>query len=286
MKQAIIWIVLGVLALGGVYWFMYSDRSVGGDDPMVNDSSDERSEDGYVGLTVSAAEAVAMQNEVPFRVVERDGEPLMVTKDYRPGRINAVVTDGVVTAYTVEGNESEPVADGNKQGDPNANTYDFGEPVANDDLEPEPEPTPEPAANYVGLTEAAAAALAEQNNVPFRVVERDGQPLDVTEDFRPGRINASIVDGIVTAYTVEGAAQGAPEQNLEPAEEPSPTAEGGHDVIIGMTEEEAEAYAEANGVEFRIGSVDGEPRSLTMDYRPGRITASIEDNVVISYTIE
>jgi len=33
-----------------------------------------------------------------MRVVERDGEPLMVTEDYRTDRINVVVVDGVVVA--------------------------------------------------------------------------------------------------------------------------------------------------------------------------------------------
>ena len=33
-----------------------------------------------------------------MRVVERDGEPLMVTEDYRTDRINVVVADGVVVA--------------------------------------------------------------------------------------------------------------------------------------------------------------------------------------------
>jgi len=35
--------------------------------------------------------------------VERDGHFLPATKDYRQGRINATVDNGVVTSYRVEG---------------------------------------------------------------------------------------------------------------------------------------------------------------------------------------
>ncbi len=56
--------------------------------------------------------------------------------------------------------------------------------------------------------------------------------------------------------------------------------------IIGMTIQDAEIYAQEKGVDFRIGSVDGQDRPVTLDYRVGRITASVEDGVVTSYTVE
>jgi heat shock protein HslJ len=54
----------------------------------------------------------------------------------------------------------------------------------------------------------------------------------------------------------------------------------------GMTVDEAEQVAEENGVMFRIGKLDGEDMMLTQDYRPGRITAEVEDDIVVSYTVE
>ncbi|MCI4664695.1 MAG: hypothetical protein MRY74_08230 [Neomegalonema sp.] len=57
----------------------------------------------YVGLTVADARALAKKSAVPFRVVMRDGKHLIVTRDYRPGRINAAVEKGVVTSASVEG---------------------------------------------------------------------------------------------------------------------------------------------------------------------------------------
>jgi hypothetical protein len=155
---------------------------------------------------------------------------------------------------------------------PTGDTSTQTEPTPADTEEEPTEPTT-PDADYVGLTEAEAAALAEENGVPFRVVERDGEMLMVTEDWRPGRINAVVVDGVAVSYTVEGA-------DMDKG--------GGatNDAIIGMTIAEAEVYAEANGVPFRIGSVDGELRPVTLDYRPGRITASVVDGVVTSYSVE
>lgn len=164
--------------------------------------------------------------------------------------------------------------------------------AAGDTTSAEPD-TVRPSNDYVGLSVREAETVAEANGVPFRVVERDGEQLMVTEDWRPGRINAVVEDGVVVSYTVEGegmatstppAEDGAAGEGSATATEE--TASGEHDVIIGMTQAEAEAYAEANEVEFRIGSIDGEPRALTMDYRPGRITASLEDDVVVSYTVE
>lgn len=58
------------------------------------------------------------------------------------------------------------------------------------------------------------------------------------------------------------------------------------DVIIGMTVAAAEAYASEQGLPFRIGFQDGEPFALTLDYRPGRITASVENGIVTDYSVE
>jgi len=60
----------------------------------------------YVGMTVPQAQAQAEVRKTPFRVVMADGEAFAVTEDYRPGRINATVENGVVTSYSVEGEEA------------------------------------------------------------------------------------------------------------------------------------------------------------------------------------
>ncbi|MFC4995257.1 hypothetical protein [Rubritalea tangerina] len=63
----------------------------------------EKAEKQYVGLKVQAALKLAKQQKQMFRVVERDGEPLMATRDFRPGRINAKVADDKVVSIRVEG---------------------------------------------------------------------------------------------------------------------------------------------------------------------------------------
>ena len=129
------------------------------------------------------------------------------------------------------------------------------------------------AGALIGMTTTEVEAHAETNEIMFRVVEIDGEPQPVTEDYRPGRINASVENDIVVSYTVEGEEVTGEDTDV-------------HDDIIGMTEIEAEAYAEANEVAFRIGRIDDEFLALTMDYRPGRITAEIENGVVVEYSVE
>jgi hypothetical protein len=129
------------------------------------------------------------------------------------------------------------------------------------------------AAALIGMTTTEAEAYATENDLLFRIVEIDGEPQPVTKDYRPGRINASVEDGVVVSYTVEG--EGMSEEEA-----------GQHDDIIGMTRSEAEAYAEANEVAFRVGRIDDEFLPVTMDYRPGRITAEIEDEVIVVYSVE
>ncbi len=49
----------------------------------------------------------------------------------------------------------------------------------------------------------------------------------------------------------------------------------------GMAEAQAAAFAESNGYSLRVGSVDGQPRPVTMDYRPDRFTVSLMNGVVV-----
>jgi hypothetical protein len=158
------------------------------------------------------------------------------------------------------------------------------EPTSNEEVVTPEETAPAASGDYIGLAEAEATALAEANGVPFRVVERDGMMLPTTRDYRPGRINATVAEGVVVSYTTEGLEMD--KGGTEPVPVDNPGTVGEHDEIIGMTETEAKAYADAQSVPFRIGSIDGEVLPVTMDYRPGRITATLAGGVVTSYTVE
>lgn len=135
--------------------------------------------------------------------------------------------------------------------------------------EPEAEATPE---DLIGMTTAKATTYAAEHDLLFRIVEIDGEPQPTTKDYRPGRINAAVENGVVVSYKIEG--------------EDTPAEAGAHDKIIGMTQAEAEAYAAGIDAPFRIGRIDGEYLAVTMDYRPGRITAEIDDGVVSEYSVE
>ena len=62
--------------------------------------------------------------------------------------------------------------------------------------------------------------------------------------------------------------------------------ENDHAQIIGLSLEEAEAYARTNEVAFRTSMIDGRAQPLTEDYQPGRITAEVVAGTVASYTVE
>ena len=57
----------------------------------------------YKGMSVEKAKNLAQKNNTLFRVVIQDGRPLRIKKDYRPGRINAEVKNGIVVRYNIEG---------------------------------------------------------------------------------------------------------------------------------------------------------------------------------------
>jgi hypothetical protein len=159
--------------------------------------------------------------------------------------------------------------------------------------------------DYTGMTVAEAESVAAKNNTTFRVVEIDGEPQMVTEDYRIGRINAVVADGVVISYSIEGenVAEKPPVEKTEgqtnpyfidndmagemPVQNPpEDTDPNNHDEIIGMTTPAAKGYARTNEVDFRIGKVDGEAMMVTSDFKPGRITAEIEKDVVVGYSVE
>lgn len=144
--------------------------------------------------------------------------------------------------------------------------------------------------DFVGMTTTQAQEKAKRDGTIFRVVQEDGEPKPVTMDLREGRINAVVVGGVVTEYTVETSGVSAQEpgdtETKIPTEVVPTPPSASHNAIIGMTVLEAEAYAKTQNVNFRIGMIDGEGQALTMDFQPGRITAEVEKGVVVAYTVE
>lgn len=131
--------------------------------------------------------------------------------------------------------------------------------------------------DYIGMSVSDAESKAKADGVMFRVVVIDGEIQPTTRDFQEGRVNATVELGVVTEYFVETSNPTIEDSKVETVE---------YGTIVGMTTVDAEAYAKSNNVDFRIGVVDGEAMPVTLDFRPGRITAEIENGVVVGYTIE
>lgn len=51
-----------------------------------------------------------------------------------------------------------------------------------------------------------------------------------------------------------------------------------------MSPSQADAFAQAYGYSTRVGTIDGEPQAVTMDYRPDRFTLSVTKGAVVSCT--
>ena len=65
------------------------------------------------------------------------------------------------------------------------------------------------------MLEDDALADASNNDIPARVVERDGEPLPVTMDFIEGRHNFYVRDDLVYKVEIEGEAKDD-QTSLEP----------------------------------------------------------------------
>ncbi len=59
-----------------------------------------------------------------------------------------------------------------------------------------------------------------------------------------------------------------------------------HDSIIGMTTTEAKLYAETKDIDYRVAFRDGSALPVTADFRPGRISVEVENNIIVGYTTE
>lgn len=70
-----------------------------------SDTPAETPTDDYIGMSTEDAQELAKTNNVAFRVTTADGEALPATMDYQPGRINATTEAGIVTEYSVEGQD-------------------------------------------------------------------------------------------------------------------------------------------------------------------------------------
>jgi len=58
--------------------------------------------------------------------------------------------------------------------------------------------------SYTGLSLEQGQMLAVKNGTTLRAVDIDGQPQITTKDYRHGRLNATIIDWVISEYFIEG----------------------------------------------------------------------------------
>lgn len=102
MKNTNIYTFIVIVAVIIIALFVLN-READAPTEIPSDTTDISENTSYIWLNVEDATELANTNDEIFRVVEIDGEPRPVTMDYRPGRINASVVDGVVSDFTIEG---------------------------------------------------------------------------------------------------------------------------------------------------------------------------------------
>lgn len=96
----------------------------------------------------------------------------------------------------------------------------------------------------------------------------------------------SLVGGIALAgCSSDSASEAAPSEEatmVEAGSDPAMLALCEQMIADGLTADEATALAEENGYIARVGTIDGEPQAVTMDYRVDRFTFEVADGVVVA----
>ncbi|SHJ95290.1 hypothetical protein SAMN02745181_2861 [Rubritalea squalenifaciens DSM 18772] len=70
------------------------------DESLKSAKSEPKGDDRYLGMELKAAMELAKSEGRSARVIQEDGEHRIVTRDYRPERLNFVVVKGKVTEVT------------------------------------------------------------------------------------------------------------------------------------------------------------------------------------------
>lgn len=70
--------------------------------PSPEDYSDESIERMFLGLTFEQAQRIAQTKDRMLRITEQDGISLPITEDYRPGRLNVEISQGMITDIEIE----------------------------------------------------------------------------------------------------------------------------------------------------------------------------------------
>lgn len=88
--------------ISGTTEIMTGDAQMNENQVMSGEELGANTTNEYVGLSLEDAQKLAQEKGVEFRIVAQDDEFFPVTADLRPGRVNATVNSGMVTAVEIE----------------------------------------------------------------------------------------------------------------------------------------------------------------------------------------
>jgi len=129
--------------------------------------------------------------------------------------------------------------------------------------------TPLPLALLAIAISLGAAACDDDG--PTEPAESTSPPSTAVETTEP-------VASTEPGPTTESPGTTEPGTSSVPAEEP--TVASASEVVVGLSQADATAAAEASGWELRVTRQDGEDLPATMDLRPNRINVEITGGVV------
>ena len=160
--------------------------------------------DAYLSLTVEEAGDLADSRGKVWRVTRIDGVDQRVTADLAHGRLNFHVENGIVVDVIEEQIPTAPTttAEPPTMTITPVTTTAVPDPTTTTTTTEVP-PNPTSPESYISLTVEAAGNLATSNGIEWRVVREDGEDFEVTADFVPGRLNFSVINGLVSSVEVE-----------------------------------------------------------------------------------
>jgi len=127
---------------------------------------------------------------------------------------------------------------------------------------------------FVAVKTADAPAVDVSADTIDNEIQASSTP-ELIEPVEPEEVESDMSTSLPPGFTV----------TPPPLLEASPV-ETSTDTLIGLTWSDAQAYATTEELVIRVGAIDGQPQMVTMDYRPGRITVSLVDDIVVDYTVE